>query len=467
MGPKGDALPRPENLASGASGASRALPSRAPARAVLVVLAVLVTGPGTSLAAEAGQGEVRSGPLLFALAVLVVAAKVGGLVAEACRQPPVLGELLVGIGLGNLAPWVLGGQGVHFVGANPALAFLAEIGVLVLLFEIGLEADLRALARVGLSSGLVATIGVAIPIALGWAGAAWLLPDSPWLVHVFLGATLSATSVAITARVLTDLGAVQSREGQIILGAALLDDVLGLVVLAVVSGMATGSAVGAAGVTAASIAGIVARAVLFLGATVVLGHYLAGPIVRLTARTGHPEAMLVVGLALCFTLAYAAELVGLADIVGAFAAGLLLDPYGRGVRTREQDATLAELLRPIRALLVPLFFVLVGIHVEVDSLLMPATLALASVLTVIAIVSKLAAALGVVTRGVRRLAVGVGMVPRGEVGLIFAGIGTRLAVDGQPLLSQMEYSAVVLMVLVTTLVGPAALGWTLSPRDRH
>lgn len=207
------------------------------------------------------------------------------------------------------------------------------------------------------------------------------------LAHVFVGAALSATSVGITARVLKDLGVTQTREAQIILGAAVLDDILGLIVLAAVTAIATA---GAAGLAPWTVAGILVRAVLFLGATAVAGHFLSSRIIRLAARTNRPETILVIGLALCFSLAYAAELIGLADIIGAFAAGLLLDPYGRGVRPGQEAATLAELIHPLSSLFVPLFFVLMGIQVHVGSV---GTLsAFAVVLTLGALVGKAACA---------------------------------------------------------------------------
>jgi Kef-type K+ transport system membrane component KefB len=427
--------------------------------ALIIAFAV----PAIAHAATPGDGHVRFGPLLFGLAVLVVAAKAGGLAAERLGQPAVLGELLVGIGLGNVVLPVLG-HTVQLARSDPTLMFLGQVGVLILLFDVGLEADLRALAGVGVSSLLVALIGIALPMGLGWGLAAWWLPQSSTLVHVFIGATLTATSVGITARVLKDLGATQRREGQIILGAALLDDVLGLVVLAVVSGVATASVTGGEGISLLTIGGIVLRAALFLGATVVLGHFLSGPIVRLAGRTGHAETMLVIGLALCFTLAFVAEQIGLADIVGAFAAGLLLDPYGQGVRARADDATLNQLLHPVSSLFVPLFFVLMGLQVDVLSLVAPAIVGFAAILTVAALVGKVAAGAGVVSRGVDRLAVGIGMVPRGEVGLIFAGIGSALTVSSEPILSTGMFSAIVVMVLVTTLVAPIGLRWALARR---
>ena len=417
---------------------------------------LLVVATPALVSAAGTDAHPHFGPILFSLAVLVVAAKVGGLLAERWHQPPVLGELLAGIALANLLPLLVAAERLAFIRADPTLRVLAEVGVLILLFDVGLEADLRALARVGASSVVVALIGVMVPLGLGWGAALWLLPESPMVVHLLVGATLSATSVGITARVLRDLGAINTQEGQIILGAAILDDVLGLIVLAVVTGIAAAAAGGAV-LSSAAVVGILLRALLFLGITVALGHFLSNPIVRVAARTGHPEVMLVLGLALCFTLAFVAERVGLADIIGAFAAGLLLDPYGRGVRTRQEDATLAELLRPLSSLFVPLFFVVVGLQVDLGSLASLPALGFGLVLILCAFAGKLACALGVLGRGASRLTVAIGMVPRGEVGLIFAGIGTTLTLAGQPLLSQRLFSAVVLMVLVTTLVTPVGL----------
>jgi Kef-type K+ transport system membrane component KefB len=194
-------------------------------------------GLAASTAWAASPEAGSAGPVLFGLAVLVVAAKAGGLLAERWGQASVLGELIVGIGLGNLLPPLFGDQGIRFVQRDPTLHVLAEVGVLILLFDVGLEADLRALARAGPSSALVALIGLAVPFALGWGVTAWLLPEAHMLVGVFVGATLTATSVGITARVLKDLGVMRRPEAETILGAAVIDDVLGLMVLAVVSGL--------------------------------------------------------------------------------------------------------------------------------------------------------------------------------------------------------------------------------------
>jgi Kef-type K+ transport system membrane component KefB len=400
------------------------------------------------------------GPLLATLALLVVVAKAAGLLIARWGQPSVLGELLVGVLLGNAVPRVLDQEGGVRFGSDPTLSFLAQLGVLILLFDVGLEADLRAFVRVGPSAASVAVLGMVTPGLLGWMAAAWWLPQAPGLTHIFIGATLTATSVGITARVLRDLGATRSREGQIILGAALLDDVLGLVVLAVVSGLASAPA-GVEGPSVMTLASILLRAGLFLATAVAVGHFLSGRLVRLVGRTGR-ETILVVGLALCFGLAWAAERVGLADIVGAFAAGLMLDPYGKGVRARDDQPTLAELLHPLSTVFGPLFFVLMGARIDLGQALSVTVLGLAALLTAGALLGKLACALGVLERGVNRWAVGIGMVPRGEVGLIFASIGAGIVVGGRPLLDTGIFPAVVLMVLVTTVVTPVGLRWMLG-----
>ena len=404
------------------------------------------TGPATEF-----------GPILLGLAILVLGAKLGGILVSRWGQPAVLGELLFGIALANLYPLFAGSAGIEFVRSNTILKFLAEVGVLLLLFDVGLEVDLIAFARVGPSAFFVALIGVVVPFFLGWGTTVWFLPDAPTLVHIFIGATLTATSVGITVRVLKDLGVTTSPEAQTILGAAILDDVLGLIVLAVVVGSITGATDGGGGVSIATISVIVLKAVGFFAATFVAGHVLSHRIVSLAAKSGQHGMLFVIGIALCFTLSYVAELIGLANIIGAFAAGVLLDPYGAGIRTRAEEATLRELLVPLSELFVPLFFVLMGLQVDLSTLVEPSALALGTTLIVAAIIGKLVCGLGVVGPGIRRLAVGIGMIPRGEVGLIFAGIGARVMLEGEPILNENVYSSVVLMALITTIITPVGL----------
>jgi Kef-type K+ transport system membrane component KefB len=403
------------------------------------------------------------GPLLFVLAVLVVGAKLGGVLVARLGQPSVLGELLFGMVLANVAPFFGFGSGIDFVSSNPTLRFLAEVGVLILLFDVGLESDLRAFGRVGASAILVAIIGVVVPFTFGWLTAAWFLPDAPALAHVFIGAALTATSVGITVRVLKDLGVTSRPEAQTIIGSAILDDILGLVVLAVVVGSITHQD----DVSALSIAAIILKAVMFLGMTFFIGHFYSAKIVTLVTRNGEHGALLIVGIALCFTLAYLAEVIGLAPIIGAFAADVLLDPYGVGIRTRTARLTLRQLLTPLSEVFVPLFFVLMGVQVHISDFADPSALALGAVLILGAVTGKLTCGLGVVRSGINRLAVGIGMIPRGEVGLIFAAIGSRLSIEGELILSQNVYSAMIMMVLVTTLITPFGLRWVFQSSDKN
>jgi len=331
-----------------------------------VAVAPLLLAQTASSASIPESGHEGFGLLLLALAGLVLAARLAGMAAERLRQPAILGELLAGVALGNVAAPLLGGPGATLIQGRGPLAFLAEMGILLLLFGVGLESDVRALARVGLSATLVALLGAITPLALGWGVAAWLLPDAAPVTHLFIGATLAATSVGITSRVLKDLGAIRTPAAQVILGAAILDDILGLVLLATVTGIVrTGSA---GGVSAGGILAILLKAGLLLGAAIVLGHSGSRRIVALAVRTGQRDFLLAIGVALCFSLAFLAERLGLASILGAFAAGLILDPYGQGVAAEGTDTTLEEMLQPLEGLFAPLFFVVIGLQVQLQIL---------------------------------------------------------------------------------------------------
>jgi Kef-type K+ transport system membrane component KefB len=395
--------------------------------------------------------------LLVALVALLVAAKLGGALAERLGQPAVLGELLAGVVIGALP--LVGVGGLAFVRTDRTVEALAGLGVILLLFEVGLATRLAGLLEVGLSAFLVAAIGVVVPMALGFLVGRWLLPERHWFAALFLGATLCATSVGITARVLTDLGKVATREGQIILGAAVIDDVMGLVVLAVMAGLASGggSAQGSVLATAGLVTG---KALLFIVGALITGRWAAPRLFRLASRLRGKGVVFTSALITCFVLAWAAEAAGLAPIVGAFAAGLVLEGVPFKTLLQEGDS-LEDLLMPLSALLVPLFFVHMGAQVRLEELA-GGTVTLAAALTVAAIVGKQACALAVVTPGTDRLAVGLGMIPRGEVGLIFAGMGLTLRVDGAPLLGSGEFAAVVAMVLLTTVLTPPLLRWRMA-----
>jgi Kef-type K+ transport system membrane component KefB len=315
--------------------------------------------------------------------------------------------------------------------------------------------------KVGTSSALVASLGVVAPFALGWGVSAWLLPSHGPYVHAFLGATLCATSVGITARVLKDLGRSQSREARIILGAAVIDDVLGLVILSVVTGAIAAADRGGT-LAVSQIVATLGMAAGFLLGSLVIGTLLSRKLFSVASRLRPPGMLLTLGLAFCFLLSWLANALGLAAIVGAFAAGLLLEKaHYRDFRDRGEHE-LEELIHPISSFLVPIFFVLMGMRTDLRSIVEPGILGLAAALTVAAIIGKQACSLGVLDKGVDRVTVGIGMIPRGEVGLIFANIGLALSIGGQRIVDHATFSAVVVMVVVTTLVTPPALRWSLS-----
>jgi Kef-type K+ transport system membrane component KefB len=402
-------------------------------------------------------------PVLEAFAIILVSARLGGALFERFRLPAVLGELGAGIVLGNLS--LVGFHGLDDLKSLPTVEAFAQVGVLFLLFQVGLESDVGRMVAVGLSATLVAVLGVVTPMLLGFGVSTMFLHDQNPLIHWFVGATLTATSVGITARVLGDLKRTNSVEGRIILGAAVIDDVLGLIVLAVVSGLISAANAGQP-FDMTGLALIVAKALGFLGVAVVVGRWVSGLTFRFAARLPGEGLLVSFGIAFCFVVAYLAGRAGLAPIVGAFAAGLVLDDI-QYKSLRERDAKkrdLRELLEPISSFLVPVFFVLMGMGVDLSAFAKPGVLGFAAVLTLAAVIGKQACALGVLEKGTSRLAVGLGMIPRGEVGLIFASIGRTLTLNGERVVSDTVYAAVVVMVAVTTLVTPPLLVWRLREK---
>ena len=436
------------------------------ARSALVFALVWSLIPALARAAAGHGPDIR--PVLVALVVVLVGAKLGGALFELARLPSVLGELMVGVLIGNLGLF-----GVHLldgIAHDATLRIIAELGVLFLLFDVGLESDLASMMKVGASSLLVALLGVVAPMVLGFFVTRWFFPDHAGLADWFVGAALCATSVGITARVLSDLGRTQSRVGRIILGAAVIDDVLGLIVLAVVVGVIEAADRGAA-FDAGSVAWILGKALLFLGAAVVVGRWLSGRVFAVAAHLKGEGLLLIGAVALCFTFAWLAGAAGLAPIVGAFAAGLVLeDVHVQALVQREpHHLDVRSLLHPLTTVMVPVFFVLMGMGVDLSVFGHLEVLAFAAVLTVAALIGKQVCALGVLDRGVDRVAVGLGMIPRGEVGLIFAGIGVTLHLAGERVIDDKIYSAVVMMVAITTLLTPPLLMWRLrrspAPED--
>jgi Kef-type K+ transport system membrane component KefB len=427
----------------------------------------------TSLAAAPDGAAASSEPtvprFILLLAVALAGAKLMGSLAASVGQPAVLGELLAGVLLG---PSVMGSL-IPALAIDPDVTgfhLLAEIGIVLLLFEVGLETDLKELMRSGPSALVVAAIGVVVPFGLGVAVVYGLarsgsLPIAPALVPllaVFLGATLTATSVGITARVLQDLGRLSSPEARILIGAAVVDDVLGLVILAVVTAIgaaaATGLPLGQA-VSPGLVASKLVVAVLFLVLAVLAGRWAAPRVFGLVERLKARNVVVVAAIAFALALAAIAAEAGSALIIGGFAAGLALD----GI---DQFDEIEHHVKPVVDVFSPVFFVLVGAAVDVRTfdVTVPenrSVLLLAGVLLVAAIAGKLVAGLGVLRKGVSRWIVGVGMIPRGEVGLIFAQAGylVVIPIDGRPerLLPAPIYSAVTLTVMLTTFVAPPIL----------
>lgn len=393
------------------------------------------------------------------LALVLVTAKLVGDLFERMGQPAVLGELLAGIILGNLT--LFGVDTFNVVKDGAAFELLAQIGVILLLFEVGLESDLVEMRRVGAAAFIVAVVGVVAPVALGYGVHLMFEPEATWHVHLFVGAILAATSVGITARVLKDINFIDSPTGRVILGAAVIDDVLGLVILAVVVGIVTGANTGST-LDAGSILWIIAKAVAFLVGAIALGRPVARLVFRLATKLQARGVLLAVSLAFCFLVAWGAGAVGLATIVGAFAAGLVLDAVTyRDLETREAHGLEAQ-LAPISGFLVPVFFVVTGAKVQLDAMSSGSVLLLALALTVVAIIGKQICSAVAFGPGVDRLSVGLGMIPRGEVGLIFATVGADLLLDGEPVVPPPTYAAVIVMVLITTMVTPPILAWALK-----
>ncbi|MHB0998044.1 MAG: cation:proton antiporter [Armatimonadota bacterium] len=373
--------------------------------------------------------------------IILSFAKLFGELAERVGQPPVLGELVAGV--------VLGSSVLGWVHPNEALMVLAELGVILLLFEIGLESDLEEFLRVGPSAILVAIVGVIFPFLFGYLASYYLFHISN-IVSIFIGATLTATSVGITARTLTDLGQLRTPEAKIILGAAVVDDVIGLIILAVVTGLVNTGSIAVFDVVKTSL-----LAIVFLVGAIVVGIPVAPHMLNLAKKLRTRGILTISAMLFCLILAYAAHGLHLATIVGAFAAGLVL------ART-EDLAHIQERIKPVADIFVPIFFVMLGVSVNL-SVFNPylpgnrGVLLFMGVLVFVAVIMKLFAGLGVIRKGVNRVIVGVGMIPRGEVGLIFASIGLA-----RKIITPGEYAAIVAIVVITTFITPPLLKMVLK-----
>lgn len=379
--------------------------------------------------------------LLAVLFALLVTTKIFGLVAQRLGQPSVVGELLAGVLLGKSLLGILDP-------ADPVIHDLAQLGVIVLLFEIGLHTDIRSLRKVGAAAIVVAIVGVALPFGLGYGVCIAL--GLPVIPAVVAGAALTATSIGISARTLSDLGQLRTAEGQIVLGAAVLDDVIGLVILTVVAGLVGGKAV-----TAGGIALTTGIAVGFIVVALVLGNLLIPPFFRFVARVEASGTLGVAALAFAFLLASLAAMAGSATIIGAFAAGLIL--HNTPQRSRIDSATTS-----LGHFFVPIFFAVVGAAVELGALASPRALAIGAALIAVGIAGKVAAGFAPFWFEGRKLLIGVAMIPRGEVGLIFAQMGLATAA-----LTAQLYSAIALMVVVTTLITPLLLAYMVRSTPRQ
>lgn len=424
----------------------------------------------------AGTTEAELGPLILAgvllsLVVIYLASKVVGELCARINLPPVLGELiggvLVGVSVLNLLIFSgpEGGETSSVIlsflqntaglapEATPRVAeaisevisVLSELGVIILLFEIGLESDLKELIRVGPQAAAVAVVGVAVPFTIGTAGLVALF-HIPAIPAIFAGAALTATSIGITAKVLAEIQRLTSKEGQIIIGAAVLDDVLGIIVLAVVSSLAkTGE------IEISNILYLIVGATVFLIGAILLGRLLSPYFVALVDRLKTRGQLILPSLVFAFVLAYIGAAIQLEAILGAFAAGLVL-------AETEKHKELEEQVIPIADMLVPIFFVVVGARTDVSVLnpLDPANregLIIATFLVVVAIIGKIVTGLAVFGQpDINRLAIGIGMIPRGEVGLVFAGVGSATGV-----LSESLNAAIIVMVILTTFLAPPLL----------
>ncbi len=434
---------------------------------------MLISPPIPLLATEttANYGPMILAGVLLSLIVIYLASKLGGEISRSLNLPPVLGELVGGVVVGASALHLLvfpesGAtatdsvlmSALQFVGGltpealpevfntqSEVISVLAEIGVIILLFEIGLESDIRELKEVGYQAAIVAVVGVVAPFTAGTVGL-MLLFNVPTIPAIFAGAALTATSIGITSKVLSELGYLKSKEGQIIVGAAVIDDVLGIIVLAVVASLAkTGT------VDVVNVIYLIVSATVFLLGSIFLGKFFNKSFVAVSELLQTRGKLVIPALIFAFFMAFLANVIQLEAILGAFAAGLVLDETDKRKELDQQ-------VIPIADILVPIFFVSVGAKVDLGVLnpFVPENregLIIATFLIVVAIIGKLIT--GWTFTGqekINRLAIGFGMIPRGEVGLVFAGIGSASGV-----LSQSLEAAIIVMVILTTFLAPPLL----------
>jgi Kef-type K+ transport system membrane component KefB len=444
-------------------------------------------------------------PVILGVTSILLFAIIGRFAARRLGQPTVVGELLMGILVGNVA-WYLGvdlivvlregprvfdivsqtlagapidqvatslfgqvtgdeitriitgPQGGQVMQVAQTVDVFSRYGVIFLLFMVGLEADLDEMRRVGADSIRVAALGVIVPFGLGFAAVALLLPDMPLNSDMFIAATLGATSIGITANVLRETNHSKTPEGHIILGAAVCDDILSLIILAVVSGIVVSGSV-----DIPEVLFVVLMSVLFLIGAIKLGPFILRFAANVMGGLNVIEAKMFTSYLFVMILAWIANLAGLATIIGAFAAGIILSDnyFAKHETSKLEFVSIRELIMPLEVILLPIFFILMGIQVKIESFLSWDVLVVAGGLLLAAVAGKLVSGLGALS-GSNRLMIGIGMLPRGEVGLVFAAIGRTLGVIDDAI-----FSAIVLMVVVTTLVAPPMLKATIDRQEKR
>ncbi|OCQ92681.1 sodium:proton antiporter [Nostoc sp. MBR 210] len=420
---------------------------------------------------ETADSSMVLAAVLLSLVVIYFASKVGGELSNRIGLPPVLGELVGGVVVGvsvlHLLVFPEGGADSSsslimvflqttagltpeatpqvFAAQSEVISVLSELGVIILLFEIGLESNLKDLMAVGIQATIVAVVGVVVPFAAGTVGLMTLFGIGA-VPAIFAGAALTATSIGITSKVLAEIGKLNSKEGQIILGAAVIDDVLGIIVLAVVASLAKDGAV-----DVGKVIYLIISATAFLLGAIVLGNVFNKSFVAIANQLKTRGELVIPAFIFAFVMAYLASIIQLEAILGAFAAGLVLEETDKRKELQKQ-------VIPVADLMVPIFFVTVGAKTDLG-VLNPAIpsnregLIMAIFLITVAIIGKVITGLSVFGQPqINRLAIGVGMIPRGEVGLVFAGVGAASGV-----LSKSLGAAIIMMVILTTFLAPPLL----------
>lgn len=385
---------------------------------------------------------------LLQLALVLMAARIFGEVAVHWGMPPVIGELTAGIILG---PSLFG-----LIDPSETLHFLAELGIILLLFEVGLDTEVNRLLNAGLKATTVALGGFILPFAFGF-GLSYYTFDLPLLTSMVLGGTLTATSIGITVRVLTDLGRRHSPEGQIILGAAVLDDVLGVLLLALLYEFATAGEVSL--FNAARIGGFMA---VFFMLAPMAAKSISYLVHRFEPSSGVPGLVPTAIVSLVLFFSALAHFMGAPELLGGFAAGLALSrrfflPFGVALSADPAFAdVIKQQMKPIVRLLTPIFFVQVGLSLDLRQIDWgSAFIWIFSVtLLIAAIAGKYGGALLIREKPAVRTAIGMGMVPRGEVGLVFTELGRDAG-----LLEGGIYDVLILVIAYTTLLAPFWIKW--------